>query len=938
MTVTTELLERADELATVRRALDAVEAGAGRLLMVEGEAGAGKTSLLAAAAEMGAEREMLVLRARGGEHERDFAYGVARQLFEPVLADESRRGELLQGMAAAVAPIFSPKPPQSESGPFAVQHGLYWLVADLAEGAPLLLLVDDAQWADLASLRALVYVARRLEGVPVALVVAIRTGETGPADPLLDELRREPGVTPIVPEPLTEEAASLLADSELGQSPTPKFAAACHRVSSGNPFLIVELLRALAAERVAPSDENADRLEGLAAAGVSRSILARLGRLGDRAVEIARVVSILEPSAEVEHVAALAGIGVEEAAEASSRLIAARLLADRRPLTFVHPLVRSAVYTDMPEPTRAQLHAEAAKRLAAVGGSADSITGHLMLAPPAADPAVVKALRAAAREASSVGAPEAAVELLRRAIAEPPPDDEQFAVRRQLGLAELMASDIRGIETLMRLHAGSDDKVARGEIAAVLSPSLTYRGRGEETATLLKQSLRELDGSEPRLEMRLRAELLEQALLGGRSMVDDISERVDEAWPGDSIEGRRLLELSSFMEAIGFGRIDRAEHLAGGAIQDVDTVREDAKLGLPPTRALLALVLADRADEVEWVYPVVFEAARTRNVNAVAAAFGTRSYGRTLDGDLIQGLADAERAAQLARPFDITVFAAIWSAAEAWAMTERGELDAARQLMLRDLPAGGAEPGFFGALILRARARLQSALGEHEAARRSLLGVAERVEFLPFANPEIVGWHPELARTETLLGNRREAARLAAEGVRIAQEAGGARGVGIALAAQGVVAGSEGVEILRESVETLSGTRARLEHARALIDLGAALRRANHRKEAREPLREGLDIAHRLGARPLEDRARTELEATGARPRGAVLSGVDSLTPSEVRVARMAVEGMTNREIAQGLFVTAKTVETHLRHVYQKLGISRRTELGAALALERAAG
>ena len=275
-----ELLERGDELATVGRVLDAAEEGAGRLLMVEGEAGAGKTSLLAAAAGLGAEREMLVLRARGGEHERDFAYGVARQLFEPILADEARRAELLQGTTAAATPIFSPGSPQSESGPFAVQHGLYWLVADLADAAPLLLLVDDAQWADLATLRALVYIARRLEGLPVALAVAIRTGETGPADPLLDELRREPGATPIVPEPLTEAAASALAGSELGERPTSKFSAACHRVSSGNPFLIVELLRTLAAERTSPSDENADRLEEIAAAGVSRSILARLTAVG----------------------------------------------------------------------------------------------------------------------------------------------------------------------------------------------------------------------------------------------------------------------------------------------------------------------------------------------------------------------------------------------------------------------------------------------------------------------------------------------------------------------------------------------------------------------------------------------------------------------------------------------------------------------------------
>ena len=110
----------------------------------------------------------------------------------------------------------------------------------------------------------------------------------------------------------------------------------------------------------------------------------------------------------------------------------------------------------------------------------------------------------------------------------------------------------------MRLHSDSDDEVVRGEIAAVLSPSLIYRDRGEETVSLLEQSLRELDGAEPRLEMRLRAELLERALLRTRSTLDDVSERVDEAWPGDSLEARRLLELASFLEAVGLGRIDRA--------------------------------------------------------------------------------------------------------------------------------------------------------------------------------------------------------------------------------------------------------------------------------------------------------------------------------------------------------------------------------------------
>lgn len=165
-----------------------------------------------------------------------------------------------------------------------------------------------------------------------------------------------------------------------------------------------------------------------------------------------------------------------------------------------------------------------------------------------------------------------------------------------------------------------------------------------------------------------------------------------------------------------------------------------------------------------------------------------------------------------------------------------------------------------------------------------------------------------------------------------ARRAGGVRGIGIALRVHGAVcADQEGVDSLREATEMLAETRARLEYAQALVELGAALRRANQRSGARPPLREGLDLAHRCGAAPLEERARTELEATGARPRKAVYTGVESLTPSEPRVARMAADGKTNREIAQSLTVTEKTIETHMRHVSQKLDVGRRTELATTL-------
>jgi DNA-binding CsgD family transcriptional regulator len=144
-------------------------------------------------------------------------------------------------------------------------------------------------------------------------------------------------------------------------------------------------------------------------------------------------------------------------------------------------------------------------------------------------------------------------------------------------------------------------------------------------------------------------------------------------------------------------------------------------------------------------------------------------------------------------------------------------------------------------------------------------------------------------------------------------------------------ASRDGIGLLREAVDVLKDSGAELEYARAMTDLGAALRRSRHPAKARDPLGLGLDLAYRCGATALVERARTELLATGARPRRLMVSGRDSLTPSEARVARMAAEGLTTPAIAQALFVTTKTVETHLGHAYQKLDINSRHQLAQAL-------
>jgi len=267
-------------------------------------------------------------------------------------------------------------------------------------------------------------------------------------------------------------------------------------------------------------------------------------------------------------------------------------------------------------------------------------------------------------------------------------------------------------------------------------------------------------------------------------------------------------------------------------------------------------------------------------------------------------------------------------------LVEQGELEAAEQVLA---PIGaGAESGSIPASLLRvARGRLRVAQGRTAEGLDDFLAVGVGLTRALVICPSYLPWRSEAALARLVLGEREAAGRLADEEVELARAFGAPRALGVAKRAAGVVAGGErGELLLREAVDDLARGDAPLERARALADLGAMLRRGNRRSEARELLREVLDVAHRSGARPLAEYAETELRATGARPRRMLLEGLDSLTASERRVAELASEGLTNREIAQTLFITARTVEGHLTSVFRKLRLDSRDQLAGALAGE----
>ncbi len=239
--------------------------------------------------------------------------------------------------------------------------------------------------------------------------------------------------------------------------------------------------------------------------------------------------------------------------------------------------------------------------------------------------------------------------------------------------------------------------------------------------------------------------------------------------------------------------------------------------------------------------------------------------------------------------------------------------------------------------LLLARGRLRAATGDHAAAVEDLVATGKRTAAWDLANPAMTPWRSSAAVSLATIGERDEAIRLATEELELAQRWGAARATGVALRAAGIAHGDEeGLKLLANAVRNLEDAQAPVDHARALVDLGAALRRHGARSRARDHLRSGLDLAHRHGALALAEQAREELIIAGARPRRDALRGRDALTSSELRVARLAAEGNTNNEIAQLLFITPRTVEAHLTSSYAKLGISSRRELSAALYQQRA--
>jgi DNA-binding CsgD family transcriptional regulator len=931
------LLERDAELAVIAERLAAAREGAGCLLMVEGPAGIGKTRLVRAACDAARARGMTVLTARAGELERGLPYGVVRGLFEKLVvrAPAAERNALLADAAGLAAPVLGVAVGEGglilDSAAFAGLHGLYWLTANLAERAPLLLAVDDAHWADEASLRFLIYLLRRIEALPILLVVAARPAEPGAEQALLEPLRNDPLTRVLHPAPLSEAAGSLLVRAAFSPRADAELCRACREATGGNPLLLRMLSHALRAEGVDPTAPGGGRVAELAPQVVAASVLPRLRRLPAEAEAFASAVAVLGDRVELRHAAALAEIETGPATRAADALTAAGILARGRPIEFVHPTVRRAVYESLPAGQRHRAHRQAAVILEGEGAPADRLAAHLVVAERMGDDWVVEILRAAAREALARGAVDEAVRYLRRALEEPPQPAVRAEVLFELGTVEARVNIDESCNHLRQAIELAGDVRARAEIALELARVMAGLVRDTRGAlAVLDRAVTEVRDTDATLRVRLEAEFVNVARRYPATR-EQASRRLrllcDHAQPS-SLAGCVLLANLAADALESEGAAEEATRLADAALrEDHLLVAEELDVALLATSVLMS---TDRLDTAWRTWNAAVERARRRgSLTGFAAAATVRACLAYRCGQLMEAEADARLADDVHREYRLDGLRRYSLAFLVGVLVERGEVQAAADLLEESTAPVNLS------LLLDSRGRLRCAQGRFAEAVEDFLACGKRLTARGTRHPGMVPWQSNAALALQRLDQLLDAQRLVDEELEQARRLGVARALGIALRAGGLVRGGPaGLAMLDEAASVLARSSARLEQARALTDLGAALRRANRRTEAREPLRRGLDLAVQCHAAPLADRAGQELVAAGARPRRAI-SGVDALTPSELRVARMAAEGMGNRAIAQALFVTVKTIEVHLGSAYRKLGVPPRAALAGALAGDR---
>ncbi|GAA1263146.1 AAA family ATPase [Kitasatospora nipponensis] len=915
-------------------------------ILIQGESGGGKTALLREVLRRARRRGETVLSAWADPLEHEVEFGIVRQLFEPVVhgAATDGRDRLLEGPAARAARALSPYTsvpgdPAAEHGPEAATlNGLYWLAVKLATRGRLVVAIDDLQWADRASLQWLQTLLRRADDLPVVVIATVGPTEASPDPDVLTRVvalfRHRLALTT-----LGGVAVAAVIEEIFGVAGDEDFRDAVRAATGGNPFLLHTLLGSIRTAGLKPDAETAAQLARYVPSDAGRAVQLLVKAAGPHAQAVAQASAVLGGTPTLDLVAGVTGLAESAVLDAVHALERAGLMSrGDHVASFVCPMIRVAVANDVLPSTRQDVNARAAQVMLSHGMPMEQVAAHALQAPLGLR-WIPDLLRRAAAHAVRQGAPGRALVLLRRALREPLGDDVRATLLIELGEAGLASSVPAAVRHLGQGLDLSRDPAERTAAARRLAGALCALDRYPEGLDVLRRTADSLRGIDPARALRLEIDLVYAGLHEATSapavvprlmtlQISDASGAAVER-PLAALLGLREIMLGeSPAEAVALVR--RALSHGMNPPDDESFVYSGAVLFLGSAgETELALGYADAAVEEARTRGSAFTFAHSCIIRA--CVYG--QLGRVLDCQ-----ADAEAALETLREIGVDPHHAhsiLATATLADSLVKQGRVAEAQSVLERNGLTTEMNGHWVNDYVYLVRGQLRLAQGHPAAAITDFRTCGERTEARNMRCPWIYPWRSEAALAHVLLGEMESAQALAQEELALARRWSVPEAVGVALRALAIATGgTEGLGMLREAVRTLEGTPARFRHAQALGDLGAQLRRAGRVAQARGHLKEAVTIAHRHGAALVADRALEELRAAGDRPRTRTFQGVEALTPTERRVAGLAAKGMTNREIAQHLFVGLRTVEVHLTNVYGKLGIDGRPGLVEALTAE----
>ncbi|WP_345566038.1 helix-turn-helix transcriptional regulator [Nonomuraea rosea] len=907
------LIERDEALDVLHEQLAGALSGRGRVAMVSGAVGVGKSALLEAVAEQAIERGALAVTATGSPLERDLRLGVIGQLIQdaPLMAAELELALAMLAEGAAAAGRGADVDAQ-------LVHALCTVLLQLSERCPLVLIIDDVHFADRESMICLAYLARRVRFARISAVFSTVDHGAGSEGLLEAELLRQQHCRRVHLAPLSESGATAMAVDAVGLTAAERFGGGWHAATGGNPLLITALVQDYQAQQRARGGEPPEELvpEGW----YGRAVLACLTRGEHRMLPAARGLAALGTAEQLDR---LVGETPEDVAGGLLALAGAGLVVDGR---FRTEAAGAAVLAGMTDEDRMGLHHKAAVLAYERGAQPADVAAHLLRADRVDAPWVVPVLEDAARHALREGSVERAVSYLRLAWTECADERERTKITTMLIRAEWRINPAAPAVRLTQLTDALRRGWLRGSDAAVLARALLWHGRAEEAEEVLQHVLRDAESDpETAAELLIIVPWLRVTHPGVRLPAPpDVEVRSVAA-------ARRLKTTRSLVrvlterpgeQALAVEPILRGCHLDEMSMETVEN-------------ALLALTFSERPDlAAPWCDAFIQEAS-TRNAPSRRARLAAiRAEIAVRQGDMPAAIAHA-RAALAAIPLT------------SWGVTAGGPLGSlmlaatatgAYDLVHEQLDQVVLDSMFdtrYGLAYLHARGRYSLATGHPALALRDLLRCGELMESWEMDAPGLIPWRAEAAAACLLMGDVDESARLVGEQLkRCTPETPRAHGM-----AMRVLAGLSELRhrpmLLRRAADLLRQAGDDYELARVLVDLADAFHELGEFRRSGMIAAWARSVASRCQAEPLLAALSSGESSGGRHSRGTGVHGrsAELLSEAEQRVAVLAATGHTNQEIAAKLYLTVSTVEQHLTRTYRKLGISRRTELPATLDL-----